>query len=282
MPPRYSSPRGSGITLSFPPFTTAVKWLLGINTVVYVLAGVLLHADPFTPPMSYFVLRPADVVRHVAIWQLVTYAFMHTEFWHWFGNMIGIWMFGAQLEQMWGWRRFTELFGISAVGAALVTIILAYTHVIGNPNTITYGASGGVFGILMAFGILFADSEIMLFPFPFQIKAKYFIGVLILIEVIFTIQSRTSGSGIAYVAHLGGLLFGWLYVRHAPRYGLVSGTSERVYGLRNSYYRWKRRRAAKKFQVYMKKQGKDVPYFDEYGNYRPPDSKPDDKGPWVN
>src|SRR5438309_32700 len=284
MPPRYTRPRGPGMTLSFPPFTTAVKLLLGINTVVYVLA-LLLRADPFSPPMSWFVLQPS-AVTHGAVWQLVTYAFMHTAFWHWFGNMLALWMFGSQLEQTWGWRRFSELFGVSAIGAALVTIALAYAHVLGNPNTVTYGASGGVFGVMMAFGIVFAESEIMMFPFPFQIKAKYFIGVLVLIEVIFAIQSRGGGgANIAYVAHLGGLLFGWVYVKYAPRYGMLTGTSERMYGMRNSYYRWKRRRAAKKFQVYMRKQGRDVPYFDEYGNYRPPDGDKGDSGkknPWVN
>ncbi|GAC1655280.1 MAG: hypothetical protein NVS9B15_16070 [Acidobacteriaceae bacterium] len=271
------------MTLSFPPFTTAVKWLLGINTAVYILA-LLTGANTQTDRLiDYFVLLPIAVVQHGMVWQLFTYAFIHLTFWHWFGNMLALWMFGSQLEQTWGTQRFSELFAISAVGASLITVLLAYAHVLGDPGTITYGASGGVFGILMAFGMLFAESEIMLFPLPFQIKAKYFIGVLIVVEVIFAIQGRSSGGGgIAYVAHLGGLLFGWLYVKYSPRYGLLTGSSERMYGIRNSYYRWKRRRAAKKFQVYMKKQGRDVPYFDEYGNYRPPSKDDDRKGPWVN
>ena len=193
-------------------------------------------------------------------------------------------MFGSQLEQMWRSRRFLELFFFSAIGAAITTVAISYVHLLGSPTSVTLGASGGVFGILMAFGILFAESEIMLIPFPVQIKAKYFIGILVLVEVVFAIQERENG--IAYLAHLGGLLFGWIYVKYVPRTGLLTGASELMYGARNSYYRSKRRRAAKKFQVYMKKQGRDVPYFDEYGNYRAPQSKPRDddrdKGPWVN
>jgi membrane associated rhomboid family serine protease len=276
--------RNQGMVLSFPPFTKAVKWLLGINTAIYLLIVIMRAAGTATPLVlihDYGALRPVDVV-HGQIWELVTYAFLHTQFWHWFGNMIAIWMFGSQLEQMWRSRRFLELFFFSAIGAALTTVLLSYIGILGNPATATIGASGGVFGILMAFGILFAESEIMMIPFPVQIKAKYFIGILVVLESIFAIQE--SGHGIAYLAHLGGLLFGWIYVKHIPRYGLLSGASESLYGLRNSYYRWKRRRAAKKFQVYMKKQGRDVPYFDEYGNYRGPQTKPEDerKGTWVN
>jgi hypothetical protein len=96
----------------------------------------------------------------------------------------------------------------------------------------------------------------------------------------------STGAAIAYAAHLGGALFGWLYVKFLPRKGLGFATSERYYGLRNSYYKWKRRRAARKFEVYMRKHDKGE-YFDEYGNYKPPDDK--DKGNggtgksgWVN
>ncbi|HEY0565738.1 MAG TPA: rhomboid family intramembrane serine protease [Terriglobales bacterium] len=276
---------GQSMVLSFPPFTPAVKWLLGINTGIYlltILAGAAGAAAVNSYLEIYGALRPVDVV-HGRLWELLTYAFIHFEFWHWFGNMIAIWMFGSQLEQIWRSRRFLELFFFSAIGAALTTVVLSYMRVLGNPSAPTIGASGGVFGLLMAFGVLFADNEIMMIPFPVQIKAKYFIGILIVIEIIFAIRER--GSGIAYLAHLGGLFFGWVYVRFVPRYGLASGMTERMYGVRNSYYRWKRRRAARKFQVYMKKQGREVPFFDEYGNYRGPqtkDEKERGKGPWVN
>jgi membrane associated rhomboid family serine protease len=277
---------GEPITLSLPPFTRAVTWLVGINTAVYLLMLGLnwarIPAELFA--LRYLALTPALVVFHGYLWQVVTYGFLHFEFWHWFGNMLGLWMFGSAIETAWGTRRFVELYAVGIVGAAVTTIAASFANVLSHPTTTTYGASGGVFAVLIAFGILFAESEIMMIPFPFLIKAKYFVGILIVITLVFAL---TGGGNVAYVAHLGGLLFGWLYVRRGPKGRLVNvDFSESYYGLRNSYYRWKRRRAAKKFEVYMRQHDRDV-HFDEHGNYIPPD---DDrrkgngggKSGWVN
>jgi membrane associated rhomboid family serine protease len=275
------------MTLSLPPFTRAVTWLLGINTSVFLLMELLALArfrgvNEFI--FEHFSLLPDAVVHHGALWQLVTYSFIHLGFLHWFGNMLGLWMFGSQIEGAWGTRRFVELFSVGVIGAAVTTVAVAYTHVLGGPNTATVGASGGVFAILIAFGILFADSEIMMIPFPFMIKAKYFVGILIVITLAFAMGG---GGDVAYVAHLGGLFFGWLYVRRGPKPALVNvGLAERYYGMRNYYYRWKRRRAAKKFEVYMSKHDRQV-HFDEHGNYIPPDDDPrkgngGGKSGWVN
>jgi membrane associated rhomboid family serine protease len=272
--------------LSLPPFTRAVTWLIGLNTGIFLLR-LLLHVgridvDDFIA--AYLALTPIEVIQHARIWQLITYGFIHFEFWHWFGNMLGLWMFGSAIENAWGSRRFVELFSIGVLGAAVTTVALSYMRLLGDPSKETIGASGGVFAILIGFGMLFADSEIMMIPFPFLIKAKYFVGILIVIELAF---SMTGGGNVAYVAHLGGLFFGWLYVRRGPKPALMKvGLSERYYGLRNSYYRWKRRRAAKKFEVYMRKHDRDV-HFDEYGNYIPPDEESrkgngGGKSGWVN
>jgi membrane associated rhomboid family serine protease len=275
------------MTLSLPPFTPAVIWLVGINTAVYLLWLVLgvfrLPVDDFL--LDYLALTPVQVVSHGWLWQLVTYSFLHHEFWHWFGNMLGLWMFGAAIESAWGSRRFVELYTIGFVGAALTTVVLSYSHLLGNPARPTIGASGGVFAVLIAFGMMFGDSEIMMFPFPFLIKAKYFVGILIVVTLAFALSG---GGNVAYVAHLGGLFFGWLYVRRGPKAAMVNvGFAERYYGLRNAYYRWKRRRAAKKFEVYMRKEHDRDVHFDEHGNYIPPE---DDarkgngggKSGWVN
>lgn len=277
---------GEPMTLSLPPFTRAVVWLLGINTGIYLLRYVLelagLPARGFA--IVYLSLIPAQVVAHGWIWQLVTYSIIHFEFWHWFGNMLGLWMFGSAFERAWGTRRFVELYSAGVIGAAVTTVAVAYTHVLGGPNTATVGASGGVFAILIAFGMLFGDNEIMMIPFPFLIKAKYFVGILVVVTLAFAMSGT---GGVAYVAHLGGLLFGWLYVRRGPKPAVAKvGLSERYYGLRNSYYRWKRRRAARKFEVYMRQHDRQV-HFDEHGNYIPPE---DDrrkgngggKSGWVN
>ncbi len=277
---------GEPMTLSLPPFTRAVIWLLGINTSIYLLRLLL---DMLRIPLGeylldYFALTPALVVHKAWLWQLVTYGFIHFEFWHWFGNMIGLWMFGSAIEGAWGTRRFVELFSVGLVGAALTTVALSYSHLLGNPERPTIGASGGIFAILIAFGMLFGDNEIMMIPFPFTIKAKYFVGILIVITLAF---AMTGGGNVAYVAHLGGLFFGYLYVRRGPKAAMVNvGLSERYFGIRNSYYRWKRRRAAKKFEVYMRQHDRDV-HFDEHGNYIPPDDESGKgngggKSGWVN
>jgi len=274
------------MTLSLPPFTKAVTWLLGINTGVFLLRELLgvARLPVVGYIIDYFALTPVLVISRGYLWQLVTYSVLHAGFMHWFGNMLGLWMFGAAIENAWGTRRFLELYVIGVVGAALTTVALSYAHILGNPLQPTLGASGGVFAILIAFGMLFGDNEIMMIPFPFLIKAKYFVGILIVVTLAL---AMSGGGNVAYVAHLGGLFFGYLYARRGPRAALVKvGLSERYFGMRNSYYRWKRKRAAKKFEVYMRQHDRDV-HFDEHGNYIPPDDQPrkgngGSKSGWVN
>jgi len=274
------------MTLSFPPFTRAVIWLLGINTAVFL--GLSAFASRAVIQWVYLNLGlvPEMTVFHFAIWQVVTYSFIHVNIWHWFGNMLGIWMFGATFESAWGMRRFLELFFVGVIGAALTTIVLSFAHILISPDVPTVGASGGVFAILMAYGMVFGENEIMMIPFPFLIKAKYFVLILIAVTVALAISG---GGTTAYLAHLGGLFFGYLYVKFAPGRGIAGrfSLSEWYYGLNNSYYRWKRRRAAKKFEVYMRRhEGRDV-HFDEHGNYIPPEDdvrkgNGGDKSGWVN
>lgn len=278
------------MTLSFPPFTRWVKRLIIICAAVYFVQVLL---EFFAPQWELYVehylgLVPALVLHYGFIWQLVTYSFLHSahSISHILLNMLTLWMFGSQEEQDWGSRKFLEFYFFCVIGAALVTLAVAYTPLPGaSPFIPTIGASGGIYGLLIAFGMLYGDREIYLFPFPFSIKAKYLVGIIIFVVVIATFQP--SQGGVANFAHLGGLLFGFLYIKFIPTRGLMFGASERYFNARNSYYRWKRRRAAKKFEVYMRQHDRKVE-FDEYGNYIPP---PDDnprkgnggsKSGWVN
>src|SRR5579864_9055328 len=180
--------RGRSMTLSFPPFTRAVIWLLGINTAVFLALTAFGSRGVMHWVYDNLGLVPENTILHFAIWQIVTYSFIHVGFWHWFGNMLGIWMVGSTFESSWGTRRFLELFFTGVFGAALTTIVLSFAHILSNPNTETVGASGGVFAILMAFGLVFGENEIMMIPFPFLIKAKYFVLILIVVTVAFAIS----------------------------------------------------------------------------------------------
>jgi membrane associated rhomboid family serine protease len=235
---------------------------------------------------SALALIPVLVLRGW-IFQIVTYSFLHAGFWHLAGNMFGLWMFGSQFEVEWGRKKFLEFYFFCVIGAALTTIAVSYTGWGGiTPATPTEGASGGVLGILMAYGLIHGDNEIMLFPIPIRIRAKYFVAGLALLTVLGALGAASrQGENVAYIAHLGGLLFGYVYVKFVPSRGLMFGASERYFGVRNSYYRWKRKRAARKFEVYMRDHDRKVT-FDEHGNYIPPDENDKTNGGsksgWVN
>ncbi|HEX7287535.1 MAG TPA: rhomboid family intramembrane serine protease [Candidatus Angelobacter sp.] len=276
------------MTLSFPPFTRAIKILIAINGGIFFLM-LLLRPTPFASQAqwvaSWLALRAHDVVQgHV--YQLLTYGFLHATFFHIFFNMLMLWMFGSMLETSWGSRRFWEFYLFGVVGSGLGTVVLAYTLgpiVNLSPAVPTVGASGGIYAILMATGMLFGDQKVFMFPFPVAIKLKYLVGILAVIALAGALGDR---GDTANVAHLSGLLVGYLYVKFAPRRGLLPSFSESYYGIINSYHRWQRRRAGKKFKVYMRKHENDPKeYFDEYGNYKPPSEKDkSDRGPggWVN
>jgi len=278
----------STMTLSFPPFTRAIKTLIAINGGIYFLQ-LLLRATGYGAAAAAIeqalALRASDVI-HGKIYELVTYAFVHGDFFHIFFNMLMLWMFGSMLESVWGERKFWEFYLFGAIGAGLTAVVLAYTiggivHL--DPGTLTIGASGAIYAIFMATAMLFGDRQVFMFPLPFTMKLKYMVGILGLIAVA---GALGGGTRTANIAHLGGLLFGYLYVKFVPQRGLLFLASEGYYGIRNSYHRWKRNQAKKKFQVYMRKHEQDPKeYFDEYGNFRPPgEQEKKDRGPggWVN
>lgn len=287
--------RGTTMSMGFPPFTRAVKWLIIGNTAVYLLLLLLSAVAPQAAGIITGISALVPIaVAHGWVWQLVTYSFLHSGLFHILFNMLTLWMFGAQLETDWGHRQFLEFYFYCVVGAALVTVGVSYLGTTGpfsflgtSPMTVTVGASGGIFGLMIAFAMLYGDQQFMLFPLPFLIKAKYLVAILIFVALAGAFQgmgAAARGQSVAYFAHLGGALFGFLYIKFLPRRGLMFAGSEKYFGLRNSYYRWKRRRAARKFEVYMRKHDRSY-YFDEYGNYRPPDDKSDReprRPPWVN
>jgi membrane associated rhomboid family serine protease len=141
-------------------------------------------------------------------WQLFTYSFLHGDMAHLFFNMLALWMFGAEIERLWGNKRYLQFLLASALSAAAVQLL--WTFLIGARSP-TVGASGATFGLLLAFGMLFPNRTIMpLFP-PIPMKAKVFVAIFGALELIFGVMGST---GIAHFAHLGGMLGGFLMIRY--------------------------------------------------------------------
>lgn len=241
---RYT--RGSGL-LTSDFFPVGVKWLLISNVALFLLYffAVQFHFSAIFYP---FGLIPGQVLGGFAIWQLFTYMFLHDPygFSHILFNMLTLWMFGADLERTWGRKEFLKYYFLCGVGAGICVVI--GNALFGTMNTRTIGASGAIYGLLLAFGVLYPD-RVVLFSFLFPIKAKYF--VMIIGAIAFLSSIGASGSGVSHVAHLGGMIFGYGYLRGLGR-KVELGSS-----LRRRYHQWRVERAKKKFQVYMRKHDRD-------------------------
>jgi len=270
-------PRSAPIVMTFPPFTGFIRRLVLANVIIFFAFALLGIAAPNAHDwlIAHMVLVPR-AVAHGQIWQIVTYSFVHTGLMDILLSMLALWFIGSYLETALGSYWTAELYFVSVIGAALTAIAIAYTGILHlTPSLFIFGSNGGVNGLFIGFAVLFGEQEMLLFPLPMRIRAKYLAAIYILVSLYFMIRGD-----LANIAYLGAMLFSFLFVKFAPRRGFFGSTSEWYFGLRNAYYRSKRRRAAKKFEVYMGKQGRDV-RFDKDGKYIDPDKDPNDKR-WIN
>lgn len=166
--------------------------IIGICVAVYLLNNISAQLALWPLFSGYF--QP---------WQLISYAFLHGSFNHLFFNMFAVWMFGTQVEKAWGTRRFVEFFFICALGAGLIQLLVQYLSGDIYP---TIGASGAVFGLLLAYGVTWPNNKLYLLFFPVGIKAKWFVLIYGVVELVFGVTGAMPQ--IAHYAHLGGLLFG--------------------------------------------------------------------------
>ncbi len=242
-------PRLSGGILGFPDFRGFTRQLVLWNLAAYFLLLLLGVASAQAALFvdAYLGLIPGMVLQHGFVWELATYWIVHHGILNTAFELLSLWFLGSFLEDQHGARWLGEIFFVSVIGSGLAGLALAAG--IGSPGTLIYGCWGGIFGLLIAFGVLYADMQFMMFPLPFMIKAKYLVAVymLIMLAMLFSAEK------VFAFSQLGGALFGYLYIRLAPRRGFAFAGAESLYGMRNRYYRWKRRRAAKKFEVYMRK-----------------------------
>ncbi|QNI31912.1 rhomboid family intramembrane serine protease [Alloacidobacterium dinghuense] len=270
-------PRSAGI-LNFPDFRGFTRRLILWNVGAYFLLLILgLVAAPLAADVVRFGALIPPLFLHGYLWQLITYSFLHQGILGTALEMLSLWFLGSFLESNHGPRWLAELFFTSVVGAGLTAVGLSLVMRADAFSAFAImGCFGGIFGLLVAFGVLYGNMEFMLFPLPMTMKAKYLVIVYMLIAVAMVF----SASRVYALGQLGGALAGYLYIKAAPRRGYAIATSERYFGLRNNFYRWKRRRAAKKFEVYMRKQNRDV-HFDKEGRYTGSEKDPNDRR-WMN
>ena len=227
----------STISYSFGPgpLTFAVKWIIILNVAIFVISMFLSSSFAF-----YFGLIPEQVLERGWLWQLVTYMFLHAGPMHILFNMLGVWMFGVELERRWGTTFFVKYYAVAGIGGGLTFILvslLPFAATAPAYQTITIGASGALFGLLLAYAIYWPERPILLLIF--FVPAKIFVMIYGALALLNTFQPSR---GIADAAHLGGMIFGYLYLK-GGKGGLIGEIKYR-------YLKWKMNRLRRKFDVY--------------------------------
>jgi membrane associated rhomboid family serine protease len=245
-PSRYSSP--SSFSFGFSPLSTAIKILIGVNVLMFI-------ATTIAPSLQLQLgLVPMWVVREKHVWQLVTYMFIHAGLLHILFNMLALWMFGTELERIWGTRFFLKFYFITGIGAGVLTVLASLLPF--GPFQQLYvqdivGASGAIYGLLLAFALYFPDRRIYMY-FVFPVPARVF--VLIMGAIAF-FSSLSESGGVANATHLGGLLIAYVYLtslRKGPRLQLNPWAE-----VKYRWFKWRLASARKKFDVYSGGRGGD-------------------------
>jgi rhomboid family protein len=238
--PRYPSRYGAPSSFSFGPgpISTALKAIIGVNVAMFLITTAV-------PQLRIHLgLVPMWVVHQLRIWQLVTYMFIHVSVFHIVFNMLALWMFGAELERVWGTREFLKFYFVTGIGAGMLTVLLSLVPY--GPTASLYasdiiGASGAVYGLLLAYALYFPNRPIYMY-FVFPIPARIF--VVIMGALAFFSSMSENGGGVANATHLGGLLVAYVYLK-GSRLRLSPWAD-----VKYRYIKWKITRARKKFDVY--------------------------------
>lgn len=273
--------RDTTFQFGLPRFDGALRSIILLTLGIWV-AIILLWAvnRPLAEAIIAIGVLAPRAFLHGAIWQLLTFPFIHRDPTHVLFALLGVYFIGGPVQERIKSRAFVELYLISSVLAGGVGVLLSMSDRIGGP---AFGAGCAANAILIVFYLMNRGTSIMLFPLPFQIPVLWVVVAIGGIEGAYFILS---GFSLFYLVQLLGLGSGYVWYRFMWRRSVAGSFTDQMSAMRNGYYRWKRRRAAKKFQVYMSKHEHDPKqYFDEYGNFKPPDDKEKkDKGPggWVN
>jgi membrane associated rhomboid family serine protease len=222
--------------------TPAVKWLLIANIALFLVTS-------FWPePVRVLGLRPADVWGRLEVWQVATYMFLHANLLHVGFNMLALWMFGVELERLWGTRFFARYYAITGVGAGLCVLLVSLFSA-RMVHATTIGASGAIFGLLIAYALYFPHRQVLLFLL-FPVSSRVFVAIVGAMN-LYSAVTTTSG-GVAYFAHLGGLAVGYFYLRsNTTRFHPLAEIKYR-------YLKWKINRLKRRFDVYSGGRANDV------------------------
>lgn len=271
--------RSNGPTLlALPPFRGLTRKLIILAAISFIFFFILSLVSRGLAGTLFGLLVLLPDAAPKLIWQFVTWPFVPDGLLNVIFALLSLWYFGSVLEEERGTRWFGELFFVASIAGAILATLISLT--VGRYLTIIgpYGqSSNGMWPIVMALLVVFARfhaNETLTFDFIFRARAKYIAAIFLLIYLVI---DYFTGRRFDALNTICNCLVAWIFVQLAPRRGLHRGVSETWFGLRNRYYRAKRRRAAKKFQVYMRKQGKDV-NIDASGRYIGlDDDDPDDR-----
>jgi membrane associated rhomboid family serine protease len=273
-------PRNVNFDMGFPPFRGAVRQLILISLSIYV---VILLLAAFAPESGHVLVAlgalTPDGIRHGWLWQFATYAFIYVDPLDFVLSMLGIYFLGWAVEERIGSGRFYAMFFGTTILSGVAGFALSLTGVVAQGSASGCGAA--VNAILMVFYLFNRNAPIMLFPLPIQFPVKWMVIGIAGIETAYLLLHHFDLYDFVLLLGLGaGYVWYALFLTRRTSIGI----SERYFSLRNSYYRWKRRRAARKFEVYMRDHDRTV-HFDEHGNYIPPDEGKKNGGSksgWVN
>ena len=193
---------------SYPNFNYGLHITKTVKTLILANVGmfILTHIFRGFPWYTIFGMVPNSILQKFMIWQVLTYMFLHANLWHLVLNMLMLWFFGPAIEASWGRKQFLFYYFFTGIGAAFCSFIVSF-----NSSIPVVGASGAIFGILVAYALMYPENIILLF-FIFPMKMKHAVVVLAVINLLGAISSP--GSGIAYIAHLGGALFGYIFLKN--------------------------------------------------------------------
>ena len=232
---RPSSTYASSFSFGPGPLSLALKVLIASNVVMFLITSIVRGVVP------YLGLVPTLVLHRFWVWQVATYMFLHGGIFHIVFNMLALWMFGAELERIWGTRYFLKFYFVTGIGAGILTVLfstLPFGFAQQIQQSIVIGASGAIYGLMLAYALYFPDRPIYMY-FVFPIPARIFVAIM---GAIAFFSSLSETGGVANATHLGGLVVAYLFLKGAKIHPL----SEVKY----RYLKWKINRVRKKFDVY--------------------------------